>query len=77
MKSFYTRTTREGSLRSLFKSVFYPPKSENVVKMSDARDFFHFFCSGASYGPIVVSSIPRPQLLTELRAPTGGSKPPL
>ncbi len=35
--------TREGSLRSLFKSVFYPPKCENMVKMSDARIFFHFF----------------------------------
>jgi hypothetical protein len=34
--------TREGSLRSLFKSVFYPPKCENRVKMSDARNFSHF-----------------------------------
>jgi hypothetical protein len=64
--------TREGSLRSLFKSVFYPPKCGNMVKMLDARSFFlFFFWSGASGGSIVVSSIPRPQLLTELRAPTG------
>ena len=35
--------TREGLLRSLFKSVFYPPKSENRVKMSDGRIFLDFF----------------------------------
>ena len=63
-------------LRSLFKRGFYPPKFENMVKMSDARNFFDFFWSGASCGPIVVSSIPRPQLLTELRAPTGGTETP-
>jgi hypothetical protein len=62
--------------RSLFKMGFYPPKCGNVVKMSDTRVFSIFFWSGASCGPIVVSSIPRPQLLTELRAPTGGSKRP-
>ena len=70
--------TREGLLRSLFRSVFYPPKCENMVKMLDARIFFDFFWSGASCGSIVVSSIPRPQLLTELRAPTGRwETPPL
>jgi hypothetical protein len=37
-----------------------------MVKMSDARNFFHFVLERR-----VVSSIPRPQLLTELRAPTG------
>jgi hypothetical protein len=37
------RYTREGSLRSLFKSVVYPPKFENMVKMSDARFFFFNF----------------------------------
>ena len=25
------------------KSVFYPPKCGNMVKMLDARNFFHFF----------------------------------
>ena len=36
-------TLAEGSLRSLFKRGFYPPKCGNVVKMSDARNFLDFF----------------------------------
>jgi hypothetical protein len=42
---FGALSTREGSLRSLFKSVLYPPKFENtsMVKMSDARIFSNFF----------------------------------
>jgi hypothetical protein len=44
--------------------------------MSDARHFLICFWSGASCGSIVVPSIPRLQLLTELRVPTGGTKPP-
>jgi hypothetical protein len=53
--------------------IVYPPKFENMVKMSDARFFLIFFWSNASCGPIVVSSLPRPQLLIELYAPTGRS----
>jgi hypothetical protein len=63
------RYTREGSLRSLLNRSFDPPKFENRVTMSDARNFFIYFWSNASCGPIVVSSVPRPQLLIELRAP--------
>jgi hypothetical protein len=32
-----------GRLRTLFTSVFDPPKYENRVKMSGARNFFQFF----------------------------------
>ena len=60
----------------MFKSVFYPPKCENRVKMSGEAKFFRFVVGAARRGSIVVSSIPRPQLLTELRAPTGGTNPP-
>jgi hypothetical protein len=38
-----TKSTREGSLRSLFKSVFYPPKCEHRVKMLGARFFLDLF----------------------------------
>ena len=58
------------------KGGFTPPNSKIWSKCRTHGIFFIFFWSGASCGSIVVSSIPGPQLLAELRAPTGGTKPP-
>jgi hypothetical protein len=62
--------TREGSLRSLFKRGFYPPQIRKYGQNVGRTNFFSFFLgSGASCGSIVVSSIPRPQLVGDGNLP--------
>jgi hypothetical protein len=70
--------TREGLLKDRrLKGGFNPPNSKIWSKCRTHGFFSIFLGGGASCDSIVVSSIPRPQLLTELRAPTGGTNPPL